>query len=703
MAQDDDAAFRPRVGRLRSKGGATRGRVDFLAGIRTQVRKLSLSPGKRGGSGSGGGDGRRSSVGSGATSRAGNASRSGSTRGVGRGSGASFVRARGITGWRHQVPGSRRVTVKARVVRQAGKGGGAAAHLRYIQRDGTSRDGERGVLYGAGTDRADAKAFLERGAEDRHQFRFIVSPEDADRLEDLTDFTRDLMTRMQADLGTRLDWVAVNHFNTAHPHVHVVINGRDDQGNDLVINGGYITHGLRERASEIVTLDLGPVSEIEQRRKLETEIDRDRFTRIDRALLAQARENHLDMRPDIKTSTSDLVDRRLRLSRLAKLERMGLASQTEPGRWTLDERLEERLRNLGEQDDITKQMHRALKARDKGTAPTRDPAHFRFHGEVPDKSVTGRLVDRHLTDELGEKLSLVVDGIDGRVHHLRGFDPVQMEDIPGGAIVEIAAAPVPDKPRPSDRAILAHTEDGIYRPSAHLERMQLDRWSVKGTPEELIKGHVRRLEALRRAGIVERLDADRWRIPEDFQQRSIAYDTARAPKATVRLLSAFDLEAQIGSDGATWLDRRLVAGVSREADRVEAGFGGEVGDALARRQKALLDRGDASLTPEGMVRYRKNLLATLEAREVERVGQAMAGKRGKLWRPLDRFETIQGTMKGPVDLASGRFAVVESGHEFSLVPWRPEIGRQRQKEMTISMDEHGGISWALGRGRGLGL
>ncbi len=685
MAQDDDAAFRPRVGRLRSKGGATRGRVDFLAGIRTQVRKLSLSPGKRGGSGSGGGDGRRSSVGSGATSRAGNASRSGSTRGVGRGSGASFVRARGITGWRHQVPGSRRVTVKARVVRQAGKGGGAAAHLRYIQRDGTSRDGERGVLYGAGTDRADAKAFLERGAEDRHQFRFIVSPEDADRLEDLTDFTRDLMTRMQADLGTRLDWVAVNHFNTAHPHVHVVINGRDDQGNDLVINGGYITHGLRERASEIVTLDLGPVSEIEQRRKLETEIDRDRFTRIDRALLAQARENHLDMRPDIKTSTSDLVDRRLRLSRLAKLERMGLASQTEPGRWTLDERLEERLRNLGEQDDITKQMHRALKARDKGTAPTRDPAHFRFHGEVPDKSVTGRLVDRHLTDELGEKLSLVVDGIDGRVHHLRGFDPVQMEDIPGGAIVEIAAAPVPDKPRPSDRAILAHTEDGIYRPSAHLERMQLDRWSVKGTPEELIKGHVRRLEALRRAGIVERLDADRWRIPEDFQQRSIAYDTARAPKATVRLLSAFDLEAQIGSDGATWLDRRLVAGVSREADRVEAGFGGEVGDALARRQKALLDRGDASLTPEGMVRYRKNLLATLEAREVERVGQAMAGKRGKLWRPLDRFETIQGTMKGPVDLASGRFAVVESGHEFSLVPWRPEIGRQRQKEMTISM------------------
>lgn len=703
MAQDDDTAFRPRVGRLRSKGDPARVRTDFLASIRTQVRRQSLSPGKRGGSGSGGGNGRRSSVGSGATSRAGSVGRSGSTRGVGRGRGASFVRARGIAGWRHQLSGARRVTVKARVVRQAGKGGGAAAHLRYIQRDGTSRDGERGVLYNAETDRADARAFLERGAEDRHQFRFIVSPEDADRLEDLTDFTRDLMTRMEADLGTRLDWVAVNHFNTAHPHVHVVINGRDDQGKDLVIDGGYITHGLRERASEFVTLDLGPVSEIEQRRKLETEIDRDRFTRIDRALLDQVRDGSLDMRPGSETPTSDLVDRRLRLSRLAKLERMGLASQTAPGRWTLDERLEERLRNLGERDDITKQMHRALKTRDKGTAPTRDPAHFRFHGEVLEKPVTGRLVDRHLTDELGEKLSLVVDGLDGRVHHLRGFDPAQMEDIPRNAIVEIGAAPVPDRPRPSDRAILAHTEDGIYRPSAHLERMQLDRWSLKGTPEDLIKGHVRRLEALRRAGIVERLEADRWLIPEDFQQRSIAYDAARSPKATVRLLSAFDLEAQIGSDGATWLDRRLVAGTSREGDRVEAGFGDEVGDALARRQKALLDRGDASLTLEGMVCYRKDLLAKLEGREVERVGQVMAGKRGKLWRPLDRFETIQGTLKGPVDLASGRFAVLESGHEFSLVPWRPEIGRQRQKEMTISMDEYGGISWELGRGRGLGL
>ncbi|WP_257006339.1 relaxase/mobilization nuclease domain-containing protein [Acetobacter syzygii] len=354
--------------------------------------------------------------------------------------------------------------MKALVVRQSGKGGGAAAHLRYIQRDGTSRDGERGVLYGADTDRADASAFLERGADDRHQFRMIVSPEDADRMSDLTAFTRDLMTQMQADLGTPLDWVAVNHFNTAHPHMHIVVNGRDDLGENLVINGQYIGQGIRERASELVTLELGPVTEIEQRHKLEAEIGQDRFTRLDRTLLDQAKEGRIDMRPGVEAGLSDRVDRSLRLSRLAKLERMALAQQTAPGIWELEDRLEDTLRALGEQDDITKQMHRALKAR--GSEQERDPARFRLHGEVPDVPVVGRLIDRHLSDELGEKLSLVVDGIDGQVHHIAGFDPAQVEGIPNGAIVSIGAASA--RARPSDRTIAAMAREGIYRPSEHL-------------------------------------------------------------------------------------------------------------------------------------------------------------------------------------------------------------------------------------------
>lgn len=108
-------------------------------------------------------------------------------------------------GWKHSAPGTRRVVAKTRYVQGAGRNGKSAAHLRYIQRDGTAREGERGQLYSATEDRADGAAFVERGADDRHQFRFIVSPEDGADLSDLTAYTRDLMSQVENDLGTRLD------------------------------------------------------------------------------------------------------------------------------------------------------------------------------------------------------------------------------------------------------------------------------------------------------------------------------------------------------------------------------------------------------------------------------------------------------------------------------------------------------------------
>jgi len=93
------------------------------------------------------------------------------------------------------------------------------------------------------TDDADLAGFEERGREDRHQFRFILSPEDAEQLDDLRTYTRHLMARMEADLGTRLDWVAVDHWNTDNPHTHVVLRGKDDTSKDLIISRDYIAEG----------------------------------------------------------------------------------------------------------------------------------------------------------------------------------------------------------------------------------------------------------------------------------------------------------------------------------------------------------------------------------------------------------------------------------------------------------------------------
>ena len=140
-----------------------------------------------------------------------------------RGMGTGALAAAGLI-----APGSRRVIVKARYTRhRPGDLGAATAHLRYIRRDGVTREGLPGRLYDASSEDADLDAFLDRSERDPHQFRFMVSPEDSARITDLKPFVRDLMRQMQQDLGTTLDWVAVDHFNTGHSHTHVVIRGKD--------------------------------------------------------------------------------------------------------------------------------------------------------------------------------------------------------------------------------------------------------------------------------------------------------------------------------------------------------------------------------------------------------------------------------------------------------------------------------------------
>ena len=180
---------------------------------------------------------------------------------------------------------SRRVTIKTLLVnQQRASPQSLAKHLRYIERDGAGRDGEPGQAYGPQTDAADLDAFKERCADDRHHFRFIVSPEDGAELDDLRTYTRHLVDRMEADLGTRLDWVAVDHWNTDNPHTHLIVRGRDDTGKDLIIAGDYIADGFRHRAAELATEWLGPRTELEIQQTLQREVEQERWTSLDRTL-----------------------------------------------------------------------------------------------------------------------------------------------------------------------------------------------------------------------------------------------------------------------------------------------------------------------------------------------------------------------------------------------------------------------------------
>lgn len=475
--------------------------------------------------------------------------------------------------------------------------------------------------------------------------------------------------------------------------MHVIVRGKDDLGQDLVINGDYIVHGIRERASELATLELGHVSEIEQTRKLTAEIDQDRFTGIDRAMTEEADGRFLDLRHEPGESKRQF-ERTLRLRRLSKLGRMGLATEHAPGVWELNERLEPTLRELGERGDIIRTMQRSLAA----DGLERDPMTFRIHEGAPATPVTGRVLDKYLADELGDNLTVVVDGIDGGTHHIANIDPMQLEDARIGGVIEIGRAEA--TARPSDRTIAAIAENGIYRPSRHLEQAKFEGRVPGGDYGGYVDAHVRRLEALRRARIVERMDADQWRIPEGFENRAAAYDAGRKRQVSVRILSAFDLDKQISADGATWLDRRLIHG--EKADLAAAGFGQDVRRAISRRREHHVEQGDATCVRDGRVFYRRSLLATLREREVARVGAEMVESKGLPFRTATDGETVSGKFTGTVQLSSGKFAVVEQSHEFTLVPWRPVIDRLLSREV-MGVVQGGSVSWQVGRQRALGL
>jgi type IV secretory pathway VirD2 relaxase len=512
---------------------------------------------------------------------------------------------------------SRRVVMKARVVRHQGsrfRSAPLSKHIKYLKREGVTRAGEDARMFDARSDVADERAFTERCKDDRHHFRFIVSPEDAAELESLRAFTRELLDDVERDLGTKLDWIAVDHWNTDNPHVHVLIRGRTDDGQDLVISRAYISRGFRDRAAERVTMELGPRSEREIQSALEKEVEAERWTSLDRALrnIADEGAGIADLRPGAPDLDPEL--RRLMLGRADKLERLGLAERVAPARWTLKPGLEPTLRDLGIRGDIIKTMHRVM----TGAGREPDVAGFALHGDNPSDPVLGRLVERGLHDELKGSAYAIVEGIDGRTHHLQFADLEFAGDAAPGAIVEARAY-------------------------------------------------------------------------EDAQGRK---------RLSLATRSDLTLQQQISAPGATWLDRQLLA--REPAMTGSGGFGTEVRDAMDRRAEHLAGAGFARRQGQRVL-FARNLLDTLRRRELGAAAGKIAAETGLTNQPSATGEHVAGIYRQRVILSSGRFAMIDDGLGFQLVPWRPALEQQLGRQVSGVMLPSGGVDWSFGRKRGLGL
>jgi type IV secretory pathway VirD2 relaxase len=577
----DDTEFRIRPGRIRSFG-AQRAR-PFIAQALAAAKKAGAGVSRSG------------------RIVAGNRSR------FGRGQRASIQANRFITAR------SRGAVIKARVVRHNARSAPLATHLNYLRREGVTRDGEKARLFGPGGDDADPKAFAERCEGDRHHFRFIVSPDDAAEMADLKSFTRDLVSQMEKDLDTRLDWVAVDHWNTEHPHVHLIVRGVRDDGQDLVISRDYIKDGMRDRARDLITQELGPRTDLDIRRTLDRQVDAERWTQLDRQLVRDARDTGvIDLAP--WPGEQPDVYHAQKVGRLRKLESLGLSDQIGPGQWVIDASAEATLRELGERGDIIKRMHRALTER----GIERGSASYVLAAECLDTPIVGRLVDRGLDDELKGSGYAVVDGVDGRTHHIKLPDLDAAGDSAPGSIVELR------------------------------------------------------------------------RFDDAKGERRIA----------LAIRSDLDIERQIMASGATWLDRQNIA---REPVALsDGGFGAEVRHALDRRAEHLIEQGLADRNGQ-RVTFARNLIDTLRARELEALGEKLAAETGQPFNRAGSGEYVAGAYRQRFTLASGRFAMIDDGLGFQLVPWTPSLEKQLGRHVSGVARDDGGIDWSFGRKRGLGL
>ncbi|OYY90818.1 MAG: conjugal transfer protein TraI [Sphingomonas sp. 28-66-16] len=654
MAEND--GFEPRLGRIGNQGGKrTRRYLSRVLAASNLARGGAFSPRAKSGF-SGGRMGRGAGVGRVLASRT---------------SQAAFRQ--------------RRVIIKSRIVRLAGKGAaGAAAHLRYLQRDGTTREGAPGTLYGPDAETIDGKDFRERGAGDRHQFRFIVSAEDGAEYDDLKPLTRRLMERVEQDLGTRLDWVAVDHFNTGHPHTHIIVRGRDHLGADLVIARDYLTSGMRERAAELVDLDLGPrsIEALAQARRLE--VGQERLTSIDRALLRGIGADGI-----VNQHHRDPIEQALRTGRLTKLSQLGLAEPVGAGRWRLADRIDETLRVMGERGDIIRTMQRDV-TRAALDRPAPELAIYE-PGHADARPLVGRVVSRGLADEHRDRHYLIVDATDGRSHYVAIGKGEAVAPLAPGAIVGIAPRRLEVRAVDRTIAVIAEAHDGRYDIDTHLRH-------DPSATEAFAQTHVRRLESLRRAGVgVVRDPTGVWAIAPDHLDRVAAHEQAqlRDRPVSVDLLSAQPLDRLVGAEAATWLDREAMA--TAPVPLRAAGFGHEVEAAQARRRQWLIGQGFAEEIG-GVVSYRPDMLSSLQRSELLRVAGQLANELDRRFVETAPGERIEGIYRKPVELLSGRFALIEKSREFTLVPWRPVLDAQLGKPVGGIMRDSG-ISWTIGRGR----
>ncbi len=305
--------------------------------------------------------------------------------------------------------------------------------------------------------------------------------------------------------------------------------------------------------------------------------------------------------------------------------------------------------------------------------------------------VIGRLIHRGFSDEHRDRHYAMLDGVDGRVHYIDIGRGDAVPSVPENATVRIE--PTRAGVMQADRTVdaVARANGGCYSVDLHLTH-------DAQASEAYAASHVRRLEAMRRAGAgPERSEDGSWVIPDDHLTRAEAYAQRqkRDRPVAVSILSRTPVADLPIKEAPTWLDHELASGMPSAVR--DAGFGREVRDAMSARRQWLVEQQLAD-SDNQVFQLRRGALDALRLRELRDVGEGLGQELGKRFESINVGERVEGVIRRRLDLESGPYAVVERARDFTLVPWRDVLERNIGKSATGIMRANG-IDWRFGRGR----
>lgn len=411
---------------------------------------------------------------------------------------------------------SRNVIIKARYI----KNNGASfkekikAHLAYISRDHAGKECQKAELFSD----EESKEFLQNTIanfnESPHNFRFIISPEDGDKI-DLKYFSKNLLKTIESDLNTKINWVASCHYDTNEPHVHLVIDGRDKSGEKLLMTRDYISRGIRNRASTIINNKLGLKTKEEIIKNLEINVNKNNKNYLDNIIKNNIKNGVINLtkinNEDFKDTSNELLKKRI-----SYLETKELATKSNEYEWTIKENYLQSLRELSRTSSIVERLSHSLLI-DKERCELVSPKSL-----LEDKVHSGQVISRGYVNEIDDQQYLVLKTEQAKYLYIELEKYSEKTPSKIGDWVRITTTKPFDGPKPSDHSIarVAKDNSGIYDAHIHEKESAEQKKLAPGvSAREYVQVHLKRLEILAKLELVTKLSEKKFSIPHNFIEK----------------------------------------------------------------------------------------------------------------------------------------------------------------------------------------